>query len=75
VSAFLKILLAVLLLGGAGVAIASCSSEPPEAFSTIKPTPRNPCWVIWVVDDSGYIEIIVIDAVEGKILGHGVPPP
>ena len=29
-----------------------------------------------VLDDRGYVkDVIVIDAVEGKIVGHGVPPP
>jgi len=50
---------------------------PPESpVFPIKPTPKNPCWVVWTVDDRGYItDVIVIDAVEGRIVGHGVPPP
>jgi len=42
----------------------------------IKPTPENPCWVVYFSDNKGYnIDVIIIDAVEGKILGHGVPFP
>ncbi|UCC23292.1 MAG: right-handed parallel beta-helix repeat-containing protein [Planctomycetota bacterium] len=40
----------------------------------IDPTPENPCWVVETVKD-GKIDVVVIDAVEGKILGHGIPPP
>ena len=50
--------------------------SPESDVYPIKPTPKNPCWVIRIVGDSGYIEdVIVIDAVEGRIVGHGVPPP
>ncbi len=42
----------------------------------VKPTPKNPCWVVSIADDKGYnVDVIIIDAVEGKILGHGVPFP
>ena len=50
--------------------------SPESDVFPIKPTPKNPCWVVWLIGDRGYIsKVIVIDAVEGKILGHGVPPP
>lgn len=50
--------------------------DPESNVFPIKPTPRNPCWVVWLTGDTGYIEdVVVIDAVEGKIVGHGVPPP
>jgi hypothetical protein len=50
---------------------------PPDSpVFPIKPTPKNPCWVVSILDDRGYIrDLIVIDAVEGKIVGHGIPPP
>ena len=51
---------------------------PPggTAALPIKPTPKNPCWVVNVLDDKGYVkDVIVIDAVEGEIVGHGIPPP
>jgi hypothetical protein len=42
----------------------------------IKPLPKNPCWIVYFADDKGYnIDVIIIDAVEGKVLGHGVPFP
>lgn len=50
--------------------------SPESHIFPIKPTPKNPRWVISIVDNKGYItDIIVIDAVEARILGHGVPPP
>ena len=50
--------------------------SPESDVFPIEPTPNNPCWVVWVRGGSGYIiDVIVIDAVEGKIVGHGVPPP
>ena len=50
--------------------------DPDSWMFPIKPTPRNPCWAVRIADDKGYnIDVIVIDAVEGKILGHGVPWP
>lgn len=42
----------------------------------IEPTPQNPCWAVRILDDRGYVkDVIVIDAVEGKVVGHSVPPP
>jgi hypothetical protein len=50
--------------------------SPESVVFPIEPTPKNPCWVVWVLGESGCItDVIVIDAVEGKIVGHGVPPP
>ncbi|CAD6493624.1 MAG: hypothetical protein DIAAKJNI_00526 [Candidatus Argoarchaeum ethanivorans] len=54
--------------------------SPESHVVPIKPTPDNPCWEVWKVtetDEHGttYYDIIIVDAVEGKILGHGVPPP
>ena len=37
--------------------------------------PENPCRVVKIADDEEHVvDIVVIDAVEGKVLGHGVPP-
>jgi len=49
----------------------------PESyvFSPIQPTPKNPCWVVDSVDEVRGRLKTVIDAVEGKILGYGIPPP
>ena len=49
--------------------------SPPEQ------APKNPCWVVWIdkgdVYGLGYsiYNITIVDAVEGKILGYGLPPP
>jgi hypothetical protein len=48
------------------------SSE--SAIYPIEPTPLNPCWVARSIANSK-MEITVIDAVEGVILGPGVAPP
>ena len=48
---------------------------PDTPVFPIDPTPRNPCWVVRSIDENGNMIITVIDAVEGKILGYGVPPP
>ena len=44
--------------------------SPESNVFPIKPTPKNPCWIVRSIDDT-----IIIDAVEGKILGYGVRPP
>ena len=49
---------------------------PDSCWHPIKPTPENPCWIVYFADREGYnIDVIIVDAVEGKILGHGVPFP
>ncbi len=49
--------------------------SPNSFVHPIKPTPKNPCWVVRSVDWKGNTIVTVIDAVEGKILGYGIPPP
>jgi len=50
--------------------------SPDSSVFPIELTPMNPCWAVRILDDKGYnIDVIVIDAVEGKIVGHGVPVP
>ena len=47
----------------------------PESYVfPIKPTPKNPCWVVTTRENDN-VFVVVIDAVKGRILGHGVPPP
>jgi len=48
-------------------------SPESDAFP-LKPTPQNPCWVVRSVDD-GELIVTIIDAVDGKICGYGIPPP
>ena len=40
----------------------------------LKPTPDNPCWIVRSVDSDSTI-VTIIDAMEGKMLGYGIPPP
>ena len=48
--------------------------SPDSDVYPIDPTPKNPCWV--VRSESGGRQVVtIIDAVEGKGLGFGVPPP
>ena len=50
--------------------------SPDSCWFKIKPTPENPCWIVYFADENGFnTDVIIIDAVEGKILGHGVPYP
>lgn len=50
--------------------------DPDSWMFPIEPTPKNPCWAVSLADENGYnVDVIIIDAVEGEILGHGVPFP
>ena len=62
------------MVGGAIRSELYIISPESHAFP-IKPAPKNPCWVVRRIDGNGYINITIVDAVEGKILGYGVPPP
>ena len=48
--------------------------SPESDVFPLKPPPQNPCWVVTSVD-SGKMIVTIIDAVNGKTLGHGVTPP
>ena len=48
--------------------------SPESEIFHIKPTPKNPCWVVWSIDGERQI-LTVIDAVTGQKLGYGTPPP
>ncbi len=64
-------------IAGGGSAILYFISPESDVFP-IKPAPENPCWVVWKAiktDEYVYYNITIVDAVEGKILGYGVPPP
>jgi len=59
----------------------------PESyvFTDVKPTPQNPCWAVYIYEDFYFpehnetftwnVDVIVVDAVTGEILGHGTPIP
>jgi hypothetical protein len=47
----------------------------PESYVfPFKPSPENPCWVVWHEVDK-LIILTVIDAVTGKEVGKGISPP
>jgi hypothetical protein len=48
--------------------------SPESDVFPLDPTPRNPCWVVRHIID-GHLAITIVDAVERRILGNGVPPP
>ena len=48
--------------------------SPESDVFPIKSTPRNPCWVVRSIDN-GNLVVTIIDAMNGKILGDGIPPP
>ncbi len=48
--------------------------SPESDVFPLKPTPQNPCWVVRSIGDGRPI-VTIIDAVDGEILGNGVPPP
>ncbi len=48
--------------------------SPESEIFHFDPVPKNPCWVITSVN-RGAMTITVIDAVTGKKVGNGIPPP
>jgi PGF-CTERM protein len=48
--------------------------SPDSAVFPLASTPKNPCWIVRSVDNDDII-VTIIDAIEGKTLGYGVPPP
>ncbi len=48
--------------------------SPESDVFPLSPTPKNPCWVVRSKIGESQI-VTIIDAVEGKVLGNGVPPP
>jgi hypothetical protein len=48
--------------------------SPESDVFPIRPAPKYPCWIIETLDE-GKISVTVIDAVKGKIVGPGIPPP
>lgn len=53
-----------------------CYISPDSHRYPLEATPENPCWIVYFADKYGYnVDVIIVDAVDGKILGHGVPIP
>jgi hypothetical protein len=48
--------------------------SPDTDVFPVKPTPKNPCWVVRSIDNSKPI-MTIIDSITGEKLGYGVPPP
>lgn len=48
--------------------------SPDSDIFPLDPTPENPCWVVRSIKDGETI-VTIIDAVTGRHLGVGVPPP
>jgi hypothetical protein len=51
-----------------------CIISPESDVYPIDPTPENPCWVVRSKVE-GELIVSVIDAVDGSLLGYGLPPP
>ncbi len=49
--------------------------SPESDVFPLDPTPVNPCWVVASVGAHGFMELTVVDAVDGVVLGPGIPPP
>lgn len=65
--------------GGEAVELLYIDPVLDDIFASIQPTPTNPCWIVYVynsIDNFTYVsDIVVVDAVTGERLGHGIPPP
>jgi hypothetical protein len=48
--------------------------SPESDVFPLEPTPQNPCWIVRSIDDGRSI-VTIIDALDGRILGNGIPPP
>ncbi len=48
--------------------------SPESDVYPIEPTPQNPCWVVRSLHNGSLI-VTIVDAVDGQVLGNGVPPP
>ncbi len=48
--------------------------SPESDIFPLVPAPENPCWVVRHVVDGGLL-VTIVDAVDGVVLGNGVPPP
>ena len=72
-------------IGGGTRAYLLYISPESNVFADVKPVPENPCWAVSIYEDYYHpeinetatynVDIIVVDAVTGEILGHGVPIP
>lgn len=49
--------------------------SPESDVYPLDPTPQNPCWVVQSMNEYGSLIVTIIDALDGQVLGYGVPPP
>ncbi len=59
--------------GAAQFAVLTIISPESDVFP-LDPTPDVPCWIVRAVREEG-LALVIVDAVDGSILGNGVPPP
>jgi hypothetical protein len=59
---------------GKAVSAALYFISPESDVFPLEAVPENPCWVVRSLDGDRMI-VTIIDAVDGKFLGYGVPPP
>jgi hypothetical protein len=48
--------------------------SPESDVFPLEPTPQNPCWVVRSIEEERPI-VTIIDAIDGRVLGYGIPPP
>ncbi|MCK4302723.1 MAG: VCBS repeat-containing protein [Candidatus Eisenbacteria sp.] len=48
--------------------------SPESDVFPIVPPPQDPCWVVRSIQEVG-MTVSIFSAVDGRFLGHGVPPP
>ncbi|MCK5547946.1 MAG: hypothetical protein KAI64_02960 [Thermoplasmata archaeon] len=48
--------------------------SPESDVFPLEQTPENPTWIVRSLDE-GVLTVTIIDAVDGGILGYGIPPP
>lgn len=49
--------------------------SPESDVFPFDPFPQNPCWIVNSLDERGFAMLTIIDAVTGKNIGRGIPPP
>jgi len=48
--------------------------SPESDIFPLDPVPKNPCWIVKSIKGENIV-ITIIDAIDGIILGYGIPPP
>ncbi len=80
---------AAMLVPGTPIAATLYILSSVSDVHPLDPTPTNPCWVFWCRLDAkgevsgdregrtptGALVVPIVDAVDGRLLGYGIPPP